>query len=234
MANNEKLGTKKNEQEQEKENFVTKTLAFFNKYQNIIYGVLIGLLAIAVIIIAFNRFYLQKKNGEASAAMTQPITWYMMGDSVSLNLALEGNDENDGFLAIADGYKLTRTANTAKYYAGLCYLRLGQKEEALDYFKQFKKKEDVLWYGCQILIGDLYDEQGDEANAIKYYEKATKGEDPLYTPNAYFKLGQLYEREEKWDKALDSYKAIEDKFYTQYNSMNIAQYVERARAKASK
>ena len=234
MANNEKLGSKKIEQEQEKENFVTRTLAFFNKYQNIIYGVLIGLLVIACAVIAFNRFYIQKKNGEASAAMIQPINWFMAGDSLSLNLALEGNEESDGFLSIANGYKLTRTSNTANYYAGLCYLRLGQKDEALDYLKKFKKKEDVLWYGCQIVIGDLYDEQGDEAKAIQYYEKATKGEDPLYTPNALFKLGQMYERQEKWDKALDAYKTIENKFYNQYTAMNIAQYVERASAKASK
>lgn len=234
MANNEKLGTKKVEQEQENENFVTKTLAFFNKNQNIIYGVLIGLLVIACAIIAFNRFYIQKKNGEASAEMVKPISWFMKGDTVSLNLALEGDAENDGFLAIANGYKLTRTSNTAKYYAGLCYLNLGQKDEAMDYLKKFKKKEDILWYGCQIVIGDLYDEQGDEANAVKYYEKATKGNDPLYTPNALFKLGQMYERQGKWDEALASYQKIEDNYYEQFNKMNIAQYKERACSKASK
>lgn len=234
MANNEKLGTKKIEQEQEKENFVTKTLAFFKKYQNIIYGVLIGLLVIACAIIAFNRFYIQKKNGEASAEIVQPINWFMKGDTTSLNMALEGDAENDGFLAIADGYKFTSTSNTAKYYAGLCYLYLGQKDEAMDYLKKFKKKEDVIWYGCQILIGDLYDEQGDETNAIKYYQKATKGNDPLYTPNALFKLGQMYERSEKWEEALASYQKIEDNFYAEYNKMNIAQYVERAKAKTSK
>ena len=87
---------------------------------------------------------------------------------------------------------------------------------------------------CKTLVGNVYDEQGDEAKAIQYYEKATKGEDPLYTPNALFKLGQMYERQEKWDKALDAYKTIENKFYNQYTAMNIAQYVERASAKASK
>lgn len=234
MANNEKLGSKKIEQEAEKENIVTKILAFFNKYQNIIYGVILGLLVIACALIAFNRFYIQKKNAEASAQIVRPISLFMLGDTTSLNLALDGDDENDGFLSIANGYKLTRTANTANYYAGLSYLKLGQKDEAMDYLKKFKKKEDVLWYGCQMTIGDLYDEQGDEATAIKYYQKAAKGEEPMYAPIALFKLGQMYERQEKWNDALKAYKEIEDRFYTEYNKMSIAQYVERAQSKVSK
>ena len=234
MANNEKLGSKKIEQEAEKENFVTRILEFFNKYQNIIYGVIIGVLVIACAIIAFNRFYIQKKNAEASAQIVRPISLFMLGDSTSLNLALEGDDENDGFLTIAKGYKLTRTANTANYYAGLSYLKLGQKDEAMDYLKKFKKKENVLWYACQMTIGDLYDDQGDEASAIKYYEKASKSKDPLFTPTALFKLGQMYERQGKWNEALKAYKEIENRFYAEYNKMSIAQYVERAQAKVSK
>ncbi len=234
MANNEKLGSKKIEQEAEKENFVTKVLAFFNKYQNIIYGIIIGVLVVACAIIAFNRFYIQKKNAEASAQIVRPISLFMLGDTTSLNLALEGDDENDGFLSIASGYKLTRTANTANYYAGLTYLKLGQKDEAMSYLKKFKKKEDVLWYGCQMTIGDLYDDEGDEANAMKYYKKAAQSEDPLYAPVALFKMGQMYERNENWNDALKAYKEIEARFYAEYNKMNIAQYVERAQLKVSK
>ena len=230
MANTENLGSKKNEQLQENENFVTKTLSFFNKYQNIIYGVSIGVLVVILAILAFNRFYLQKKNAEASAQIVQPIHWYMQGDSASLKMALEGDAENDGFLDIASGYKITKTANTANYYAGLTYLKLGQKEDAMEYLKKFKKKEDVLWYACQATIGDLYDEQGDEAKAISYYEKAAKGKDPYFTPIALFKLGQMYERKGDWKKALDAYETIEKNFYAEYNKMSIAQYTERAKS----
>ena len=234
MANTENLGSKKMEQTTENENFLTRFFTFFSKYQNIIYGVIIGILVIILAILAFNRFYLQKKNAEASAQIVQPIHWFTQGDSASLKKALEGDGENDGFLDIASGYKITRTANTANYYAGLTYMKLGQKDEALDYLKKFKKKEDVLWYGCQAVIGDLYDEQGDEAKAISYYEKAVKGNDPYFTPITLFKLGQMYERKGDWKKALDAYETIEKDFYTEYNKMSIAQYAERARANASK
>lgn len=234
MANTEKLGSKKEELAQENENFVTKTLSLFNKYQNIIYGIIVGILVVILAILAFNRFYLQKKNAEASAQIVKPIEWFVQGDSASLNLALEGDGENDGFLDIASNYKITKTANTANYYAGLTYMKLGQKDEALEYLKKFKKKEDVIWYGCQALIGDIYDDNGDEAKAISYYEKAVKGEDPYFTPIALFKLGQMYERKGDWKKALDSYQTIEKDFYNEYNKMGIAQYVERAKSKVSK
>lgn len=230
MANNENLGSKKSEQLQENENFVTKVLSFFNKYQNIIYGVIIGILVIVLAIMAFNRFYVQKKNAEAAAQIVQPIQWLTKGDTASLKMALEGDGENDGFLDIASNYKITRTANTANYYAGLTYLRLGQKEEALEYLTKFKKKEDVLWYACQATIGDLYDEQGDESKAISYYEKAVKGKDPFFTPIALFKLGQMYERQGDWNKALAAYETIEKDFYTEYNRMSVAQYAERAKS----
>ena len=230
MTNNENLGSKKSEQLQENENFVTRILSFFNKYQNIIYGVIIGVLVVILAILAFNRFYIQKKNAEASAQIVQPIHWFIQGDTASLKLALEGDGENDGFLDIASGYKITKTANTANYYAGLSYLKLGQKEDALEYLKKFKKKEDVLWYACQATIGDLYDEQGDESQAISYYEKAVKGNDPYFTPIALFKLGQMYERKGDWKKALDAYQTIEKDFYAEYNKMSIAQYAERAKS----
>lgn len=234
MATNENLGSKKTEQEEVKDNVVTKFLVFFNKNQNVIYGIIIGILVLACAWIAFDRFYVQKKIGEASAQIIHPITLFMAGDTASLNLALEGDDENDGFLSIASGYKITKTSNTANYYAGLCYLKLGQKDEALNYLKKFKKKEDVMWYECQANIGDIYDDLGDEANAIKYYQKAIKSEDPYFTPMTLFKLAQMYERQGKWNDAADTYKTIENRFYAEYNKMSIAQYAERAKIKASK
>ncbi len=234
MTNSEKLGSKKEEQVQENENFVTKILSFFNKYQNIIYGIITGILVVIIALMAFNRFYLQKKNAEASAQITQPIQWLSQGDTASLKLALEGDGENEGFIDIANNYKITKTANTANYYAGLTYLKLGKKDEALDYLKKFKKKEDVLWYACQAVIGDIYDDMGEEDKAISQYEKSVKGQDPYFTPINLFKLGQMYERKEDWNKALNAYQRIENEFYTEYNRMSVAQYVERAKSKASK
>lgn len=234
MATSEKLGTKKNEHIQGKENFLTKIINFYNNNEKIIFGILIGILVVVGGLLAFNKFYLKPLNQKASALMVQPIKFFVQGDSASLNIALEGNDDIDGFLTIASDFKLTRTANTANLYAGLIYLKQGNKEEALDYLLKFKKKEDVLWYNAQAIIGDIYDEMEDTDKALKYYKKACESENNFYAPIALFKLGQLYERQEKWEDAYETYQMIEDNFYQQYINMGVDKCLERAKIYAEK
>lgn len=238
MANSEKIGAKKEIQSQKKDNIVTKTVTFFNKYQKIVYGILIGLMVVILAILAFNKFYLKPKNERGAALIVKPIEYYsrgfQMGDTASFNLALEGDDENEGFIDIASGYKMTKVGNSAKYFAGLCYLQMGEKQDALDYFLKFRKKENVYWYNCQALIGDIYDDEGDSENAIKYYKKAVKGDNPYFTPNNLFKLAQMYERNDNWESALEAYQRIESEFYQQYQLMGIDRYLERAKINASK
>ncbi|MDR1113375.1 MAG: tetratricopeptide repeat protein [Bacteroidales bacterium] len=234
MSNNEKLGTKHESQHNTKESFLSKFIRFFNKNQNTVYGVVIAILVVICGIFAFNKFYLTPKTEKAEAAIMHPISLYLSTDTTAWQVALDGDDENDGFLTIADDYKLTKTANTANYYAGLTYLKMGQKEEALEYLKKFKQKENVLYYACQALIGDLYDEQGATKEAIAYYQKAIKSSDIYFTPITLFKLAQIAEREENWSEALKYYQQIEKNFEVEYNKMSIDRYVARTQQKAGK
>jgi len=220
----------KKEQKSTHEGFVVRVFGFFNQYDKIIYGVAIGLLVIVCALLAFNKFYLNPQSEKASALMTAPIESMMKADSLSLNIALEGDDENEGFLTIASSFKLTKTANTANYFAGLCYLKLGDKEEALQYLLKFKHKEDIYWFAAQGLISDLYDDQENVDKAIKYAKKAANSKDPYFAPVNLFKLGQLYEREENWKNAAATYQTIKDKFYTEYQKMNVDKFLERALA----
>ena len=211
-----------------KEGFVARVFIFFNQYDKIIYGIAIGLLLIVCALLAFNKFYLTPQSEKASALMTAPIEYMMKTDSLSLIQALEGDDENEGFLSIASSFKFTKTANTANYFAGKCYLGLGDKDEALRYLLKFKHKEDIYWYAAQALISDIYDEQGDIKKAIKYCQKATQTKDPYTAPAYLFKLGQLYEREDNWTKAAETYQTIKDKFYTEFQKTGVEKYLERA------
>ena len=235
MAKNEKVGTKTDALGQPKENFITKTTDFFNQYQKIIYGILIALLTIILVVVLGNKFYLQPKMERGTTMILRPIEYYTAAlqsrDTLLFQKALEGDEEYDGFETIIDLCKMTRIGNTARYFAGLCYLNMGQHEEALTYFKKFKKKEDVYWYACQALIGDIYDNMEENANAIKYYKKAVKGNDPYYTPIALFKLGQQYEKQDKWKEALSEYQKIESKYHEQYQVMGVEKFTEKAKYK---
>ncbi|MCL2290485.1 MAG: tetratricopeptide repeat protein [Bacteroidetes bacterium] len=210
------------------ESFVVRIFNFFNQYNKIIYGIAIGLLVIIVALLAFNKFYLAPRTEKASAMMTAPIEFMMKADSLSLVMALEGDDEHEGFLSIASSFRFTRTANTARYLAGMCYLGLGDKEEALNYLLKFKRKDDIYWFGAQATIGNLYDDQGDTKKAIRYYRRAVGGNDPYLTPANLFKLGQLYEREGDWRKAVTAYETIQKDFFTEYQKMGVDRFLERA------
>jgi tetratricopeptide (TPR) repeat protein len=223
-----KLDEKKEQGQNKQEGFVVRIFNFFNEYNKIIYGIAIGLLLVVGALLALNKFYLTPKSEKASALMTAPIEFMMQSDSLSLMKALEGDDENEGFLNIASSFKFTSTANTAKYFAGMCYLKLGDKEEALNYLLKFKHKDDVYWYAAQGTISDLYDDLGETAKAIKYSKKAAESKDPYFAPVNLFKLGQLYERQGDWKKAVAAYQAIKDRFYTEYQKMNIDKFLERA------
>lgn len=237
MANNEKTGSKQDVQVQGNETIVTKTIDFYNKYQKIIYSVLIAVLIVILLVIVVNKFYFQAKNEKGSVAILKPIEYYTQGlqtgDSTLFVLALEGDEENDGFLTLISSNKMTKIANSAKYFAGLSYLQMGDQEEALNYLSNFKKKENVYWYNCQALIGDIYEDQGDDAKAMKYYEKAAKGDDLYYTPVALFKLGQMYEKAGNWKKAYSSYSKIEENYNEQYVNMGVEKYLEKAKIEAS-
>ena len=224
----------KKEQGQHHEGFVVRIFNFFDQYNKIIYGIAIGLLLVVCALLAFNKFYLVPKSENASKLMSAPIEFMMKADSLSLVQALEGDDENEGFLSIASSFKFTKTANTAKYFAGLCYLKLGDKEEALNYLLKFNKRDDIYWYAAQALISDIYDDQGDLKNAIKYCKKSSESKDPFLAPVNLFKLGQLYEREEQWSKAVTAYQTIKNDFYAEFQKMSVDKYLEQALANKNK
>jgi tetratricopeptide (TPR) repeat protein len=238
MSTKEKIGAKSDGSQSVNENIATKTIVFFNQHQNIIYGVLIALLLIIFGIVAANKFYFQPKNERGAIAILPSITQYTEGvqmrDTTKLTTALEGDGVNDGFESIISGYKMTKIGNTAKYFAGMTHFALGNHDEALDYLTSFKKKDHVYWYAAQMTIGDIYDDMGDNDKAIKYYEKAAKGDNDYYTPIVLFKLGQMCERADKWNDAYNYYTKIKKNYYTEYENMGTERFLRHATVKAGK
>lgn len=234
MATTEKLGAKKSEKIEKKKKYFSQLIDFYNHNQRVLYGILIAIFVIIGAIIGFKKFYLEPQNKKASALMIDPIKLFAHGDTVSLRLALEGDDDIDGFETIASDFKMTKAGNTANYYAGLCHLQLGEKEDALEYLLKFKQKEDILWYHVQGVIGDLYDDMDDENSALKYYKKACESKSAFYAPIDMFKLAQFYESKDNWKEAYNLYQQIENEFYSQFQNMSVDKYMERARINAEK
>ncbi|MFN8135108.1 MAG: tetratricopeptide repeat protein [Bacteroidales bacterium] len=69
---------------------------------------------------------------------------------------------------------MTKSANTAKYYAGIFYLKQGKYEDALTYLKKFDSDDEFVGPMATGSMGDAYLELGQKDKAIEYYVKASE------------------------------------------------------------
>jgi predicted negative regulator of RcsB-dependent stress response len=90
----------------------------------------------------------------------------------SLNMALNGDGINAGFLKIIKNYDGTDAANLAKFYAGSIYLKQGNFANAVKYLKDFSTDAKQVQARAYKLLGDAYGEQGKNGDALDAYKKA--------------------------------------------------------------
>lgn len=132
----------------------------------------------------------------------------------SLKLALSGDGSSKGFLYIINNYGGTKSANLAKYYAGLCYLRTDDFNNAVKYLEDFStdaKQVQMMAYGA---LGDAYGELNKNEEAVASYKKAaaTFEDDEANASEYLFRAGLKLEIMGKTSEATDVYKEVKDKF----------------------
>jgi len=199
---------------------------FFEKNQNLVLGV-IG--AIAVLVggyFVYQNLYQAPRQSEAVEQMFQA-QFQFEQDSFALALSNPGGGYG-GFLDIIDDYSGTKAANISKYYAGICYLNLGDYNQAINFLEDFNAKGEVtpiMKYGA---LGDCYSELGDLMKATSYYKKAVDAEDnDVLTPYYLKKLGMLHEHQGNNSEALAAYKQIKQKYPDSPDAINIDKYIVR-------
>jgi tetratricopeptide (TPR) repeat protein len=190
---------------------------------------LIGL-AVIVILVGLGwlgKLYLNKRNDEAQSQMFQAEK-YLEADS--LKLALNGDGNYLGFLDIIKDYKFTNSGNLAKYGAGICYLHLGNYNEAIDYLNKYTKKDRVIGSLAIGATGDAYVELGNvEKGASKYIEAADYAKNSFNTPLFLMKAGELYELSGKFSEALKLYERIESQYPESTEGTTIGKYIARVK-----
>jgi tetratricopeptide (TPR) repeat protein len=190
---------------------------------------LIGLVIVVVLVGLFwlGKIYLGKRNVEAQAQIYQAQK-YLEIDSI--NLALNGDGNYLGFLDIAKDYKFTNTGNLARYGAGICYLHLGNYEEAIDFLNKYSKKDKVIGSIAIGATGDAYVELGDiEKGISKYLEAARFAENSFNTPLFLMKAAELYEMTGKYSDALKIYQQIKDEYPESTEGSTIEKYIARVK-----
>src|SRR5688572_15703284 len=152
---------------------------FIKKNKNVLLGVFAAIaLAIVGAFLFYN--YKQSKSEEAQAAMYQAIYYF---EADSLNKAMQGDGQFDGFAKITEDYSGTDAGNLANFYAGVASLKQGKFREAIDYLEDFSSDDIVLQGKAYCLIGDANMELGNkEAAADMYMKAAGYKENKSFTP----------------------------------------------------
>lgn len=207
------------------ERALTNSEQFVEKHQT---KILIGIgVAVAIIlaVLAFRNFYLKPKVEAAEDAMYKAQSFFAAD---SFKVALDGNGSADmmGFKEIASEYNMTPSGKLASAYAGICYYKLGQYQNAIKYLSQYEGKDEYFKTSIIGLTGDAYAELGETDKAFSFYKKAFEAKNDL-APVYLKKSGILYETKGKTEEALKAYQEIKDKYPTSMQAGDIDKYIAR-------
>ena len=210
------------------EEALSKTEQFIERNQRIITYVIGALIVVTLLVFGYRKFVSLPKEKAAQKAMYMPELYF---EQDSLQLALNGAGESMGFLGVIDDYGSTSSGNLARYYAGICYLNLGDYEEAISHLKKFSG-DDLIVPGMALgAIGDAYAQLGDMDESVSYYLKAAnKNQNDFTSPTFLLKAGWAYETMKDYGKALEMFEKIKTEFPKSREARDIDKYIARAKA----
>jgi tetratricopeptide (TPR) repeat protein len=229
MVKNKK-NTSENDGFKSVESALSRAENFIETHQKaFLYG-LGAILVIVLGVIAYFKFVREPRIQEAWSE-SYKAEYYFEKDS--FNLALNGDGAYPGFIEIIDEYGSTPMGNAARYYAGVCYMRLGDFESAISELEDFDAGDDPMLGGMSIgLIGDANMELGNMDEALKLYlEAAEVANNEFLSPILLMKAGGTCELKKDYKQALDIYKRIESEYYNTQQQRDIEKYIKRCEMK---
>lgn len=194
-------------------------------------------IAIVGIIVAYKMWYLPTKDAEAQSELFYAESYF---EKDSFNVAITGGktvklaDGTDktimGFEEIADNYGLTPSGNLAQYYLGICYLRTGKFEEAIDHLEKFSTDDVILNSVAIGAMGDATMELNKTDEAVKYYLKAADQNTNTFTSPIYLKkAATAQEVKGNYADAIKIYERIQKEFSKSTEARDIEKFITRAK-----
>jgi len=211
---------------EEEKNVVAEVEQFWNKYGKLLGYVIGGIIILIGGYLGYKTFVQEPNEKKAMEAMYRAEEYYRMD---SVKLALNGDNINAGFAKIVSKYGGTKAANLASFYAGSCYLKLGDYNNAVKYLKDFSSSAEQLQARSYGLLGDAYSELNKKEDAVDEYKKAGTlfDKDELLSAEYLFRAGYLYESMGKTKEAIEMYQVIKDKYPTSQRGNDIDKYLAR-------
>jgi TolA-binding protein len=211
---------------EEEKNPVARFQDAWDRYGKQASYVLLAILVIVAGFFAYRNLVSEPNEKQAVEAMFRAEEYYRQD---SARLALNGDNINAGFLKVISKYGGTKAANLASFYAGSCYLKLGDYGNAVKYLKDFSTSVKQLQERSYGLLGDAYSEQNKKEEAAEQYKKAGTyfEKDELFSPEYLFRSGYLYESMGKTQDAIAMYQLIKDKYPASPRGADIDKYLAR-------
>jgi TolA-binding protein len=185
---------------------------------------------ILVVVIAISGYFIYQKyfvapeEQKATDVIWKAQEYYKMD---SFRLALNGDGAYMGFLRIASRYGGTKAGELSKFYAGSCYLQMGDFANAIKYLKDFSTSQPELKVRAAGLLGDAYAEQGKKQEAVdKYREAASIYEDDEASSSEYlFRAALLSQELGKNKEATELLHTLKDKFPQSQRALDADKYL---------
>src|SRR3984957_8661175 len=154
---------------EEERNPVAELQNFWEKYGKQLSYVLLAIIVVVGGLFAYRNLVSEPKEKAATEAMFHAEEYYRMD---STRLALSGDNINAGFLKIISKFSGTKAANLASFYAGSCYLKIGDFNNAVKYLKDFSTSDKLVQERAYGLLADALSEQDQKEAAAEQYKKA--------------------------------------------------------------
>jgi len=162
-----------------------------------------ALLAIVLAVVGW-RFYSQRETVKASAAFDEAAKIFNarvravtepepQGEVTYLDETTKFTDAAKKFEEVANQSSRTRPGQMAQYYTGLCYERLQQNNQALEWFAKVQSGGDTEFASlARMRTAHIYELTGKNEEAVKLYlELITKPTTVVPKPLAMLALGDL-------------------------------------------
>lgn len=185
---------------------------FWDRNSKMITMVGLGILLLGGGFLAYKLLVQKPNETKASEAIYKAEDYYRMD---SLNLALNGDGANPGFLKMISQYGGTKAGNLARFYAGSIYLQMGDAAKAQKHLADFSTDADQIQARAYKLLGDAYAEQGKNGDALNNYKKAAHHfeEDETASSEYLFMAAYFADRVMKDQKeAISLFKELKEKY----------------------
>lgn len=167
-------------------------------------------LAVIVGFFAYQRLYKAPREEKAASNMMMAQRYF---EADSVNKALNGDGQNSGFLKVMKKYSGTEAANLCQYYAGVCYLKMGDFKNSIKYLEDFDGEGTAVGLVAYGALGDAYMESGNTKKGIEQYNKAAADKDNnVLTPLYLARAGMAYELDNQREEAVKAYKRVRDEY----------------------